>query len=97
VGVGGEVVREEEIADLKKLCDGFAVIAGYTGSKILRSLDAAGSGFDGKAGDGDGSTGAARVGVEDLVVDDDGLRRIGSEGRGRARDYGDGLKDGSKL
>jgi len=97
VGVGGEEVGEEEVADLEKLGDGFAVIAGDTGSEILRSLDAAGSGFDGKAGDGDGSTGAARVGVEDLIVNNDGLRGIGSERRRRARDYGDGLKDGGKL
>lgn len=90
VRVGGEVVRVEEIADLEELRDGLAMIGGDSGSEILRGFDAAGSGFDGEARERDGSAGAAGVRVEELVVNDDGLRRVGSEGRRRRSDHGDG-------
>ena len=97
VGVGGEIVGEEEIADLEELRDGFAVITGNAWSEILRGFDAAGSGFDGETGDGDGSARAPGIGVEDLVVDDDGLGGIGGERRGRRSNDGDGLEDGGEL
>jgi len=97
VSVGGEIVGKKKIAYLEKLGDGFAVIAGYTGSEILRSFDTAGSGFDGKPGDGNGSTGAAGIGVEDLIANDDGLRWIGGERRRRGGNNSDGLEDGGEL
>ena len=89
MGVGGKIVGIEKIADLVELRDRLAVISGDARSEILRGFDAAGSGFDGKAGDRDGDAGAAGIGVEDLIVDDDVLGGIGSE-RGRSGGAGDG-------
>ena len=41
VGVGGEIVGIEKIADLIELSDGLAVISGDARGEILRSFDAA--------------------------------------------------------
>src|SRR5208337_5478011 len=54
VSVGREIIRVEEIADLKKLGDGLAVVAGHARREVLRGFDSSGGGLDGKAGNGDG-------------------------------------------
>src|SRR5208337_851179 len=38
VSIGGQVIREEEIADLEKLRDGLTVVSGNPGGEILRGL-----------------------------------------------------------
>src|SRR5579862_1573247 len=66
VGVGGKVVRNEVTADLDELRDRFAVIAGHAGRKILWGLDAAGSGLDGIAGNGNRCAGSAGIGIQQI-------------------------------
>ena len=81
MSVGGKIVGVEKVSDLEILRDGLAVIARDAGSKILRGLDSSRGGFDGQPRDGDGSAGASGIGVEDLVMNDDALRRIGRQRR----------------
>jgi len=63
VGVGREIVGIEEIANLEILRNRLAVVAGNSGSEVLRRFDAAGRGFDGQSRDGDGCARASGVGV----------------------------------
>ena len=98
MGVGGEIVGIEKIADLVELRDGLAVISGDAGREILRGFDAAGCGLDGEAGNRDGDAGATGIGVEDLIVDDDVFGGIGSErGRSGGAGDGDGLAEGGDF
>ena len=68
VSVGAQVVREQETAHLDECGDGLTVISGYSRREVLRSFDAAGCTFDWQTGDGDGSAGAAGVGVEKFIA-----------------------------
>src|SRR5208283_3034020 len=97
VSVGREVVGIEEIADLKELGDGLAVVAGNTRRKVLRRFDSSGGGLDGKAGNGDGRSRPSRIRVQYLVVDDNALRGIGRHDRRRRGDNRDRLVDGREL
>jgi hypothetical protein len=62
---------------LDELGDGLAMVAGDAGGEVLGRLDASGGGFDGQAGDGNGSAGTAGVRVKKIVADLDALRRVG--------------------
>ena len=75
VRVGGQIVGIQKVADLEVLRNGLAMVAGDSGSEILRRLDASRGGFDGKARNGDRRARAAGIGVEHLVMNDDALRR----------------------
>jgi hypothetical protein len=64
VRVGGQIVGYEVAAYGNVLGDGFAVISGDAGGKLLRRFYAAGGGFDGVSGDGNGRAGTAGIGIE---------------------------------
>lgn len=51
------------------LGDRVAVISGYAQRKVLRSLNAAGGGFNRQAGNRDRRTGTSRIGVQHLTVE----------------------------
>ena len=76
VRVGAQIVGHQEAADLDELRDGLAVIAGHARSEILRRLDAARCGLDGQPGNRDRRAGAARIGVQDLLANQNSLRRV---------------------
>jgi hypothetical protein len=71
------------------------VVSGHARRKVLRSLDAAGSGFDRVAGDRDRRARTARVGVQQILGGKDLHRRIGREhiGFGYIRGDGDTLRE----
>src|SRR5208283_2906739 len=70
VRVGGEIVGNQVASHLEIGGDGFAMISCYAGREILRSLDASGCGLDGYARNGDGRSGAAGIGVECLLANE---------------------------
>ena len=55
------------------------MIAGDSGGKVLRRLDSAGSRFNRISGNGYGSAGAAGVGIEQVLLNENLLGRIGRE------------------
>ena len=77
VRIGAEIVGNQEAADGEVLGDRLAMVSGHARGEVLRRLDTAGSGFDRQTGDGNRRAGAAGIGVEDLVVNVDALRRVG--------------------
>ena len=77
VSVRRKVVGIKEAADLEVLRDGLTVISGYAGREILRRLDSARGGFDRQSGNGDRSTRSSGIGVQNLIMNDNGLRGIG--------------------
>ena len=87
----------EKVADLKELSDGLAVVAGNARREVLGRFDSSGGSLDGKAGNGDGRSRAARIRVQNLVVDDNALRGIGRRDRRRRSDNSNRLVDGGEL
>ena len=54
------------------------MISSYAGRKVLRRLDSPRGGFNRQPGDRNWGPWPPGIGVQHLVMDDDGLRRIGS-------------------
>src|SRR5579872_7009742 len=77
VRVGAQIVRDEIGADLEILGNRFPMIAGDTRREILWGFYAAGGGFDRQTRNRNGRARAARVGIENLLPDENPLRRIG--------------------
>src|SRR5215472_10726126 len=77
VSIGGKVIRIEKIANLEVLRHRLTVVAGDSGSKVLRRLDASGSCFNRQTWDRDGSARPAWIGVEHVIMDHEVLRGIG--------------------
>ena len=75
--VGGKVVGQQITADGNELGDWLAMISGNPGCEILRRLDASGCGLDGVAGNGNGRSGTAGVGVDQVLLNEDFFRGIG--------------------
>src|SRR5580698_7650257 len=73
------------------------MIAGHSGSKVLRSLDAPRSGFDRQPWNGDGRSGPSRIRVEHLIVNEDAARRIGCKDGWRRSYHRHLLLDGDDL
>ncbi len=68
VRVRRQIVRHQVGADRDELSDGFTMIAGYPGGKVLRGFNSAGSGFDGISGNGNRSARPAGVGIEKVLT-----------------------------
>jgi len=62
VRVRGQIVWEQEVAHLKELADGFAVIARHTGSETLRGFDSTRGRLNGQAGNRDRRPRAGGIG-----------------------------------
>jgi len=73
------------------------VVAGNARREVLGRFDSSGGSLDGKAGNGDGRSRAARIRVQNLVVDDNALRGIGRRDRRRRSDNSNRLVDGGEL
>ncbi len=79
VRIRRQIVGHEVGADGEVLGDGFPVISGNAGGKILRCFYAAGSSFDGVSGDGDGCAGTTGIGIEQFLADKNFFSRVGRE------------------
>ena len=78
MSIGRKIIRKEKVTYLEELRDGFAMVSGYTGRKILGSLDSARCRFDRETRKRNGSARPAGISIENLVVDNHALRGIGS-------------------
>ena len=79
VSVSWQIIGIEKITNLIELRDWFAVIACDSGRKVLRRQNSSGSGSIGRSGDRDRRSRAPRIGVENLIMNNDALGWIGHE------------------
>ena len=77
VRVGAQIIGQKITAHLEERGDGLAMVASDPRREILRSLDAAGRGLNRQSGKRNRRARTARIGIEDLVVSENALRRIG--------------------
>src|SRR6516164_9425347 len=97
MSVRWEIVGEKEVADFKVLGNRLSVVASHTWRKVLRSFNSPRGRLNGQTGYGDWCAGPPRIGVQYLVMNDDGLRRVGSQHRRSRGNYGDDLENGNEL
>src|SRR5208282_1011044 len=76
VRIGGEVVGNEVASDLDVGSNGFAMVSRNARCEILRSFDAAGRGFNGKARNGDRRARTPWIRVERFLAKQQTLRGI---------------------
>src|SRR5271165_4970228 len=97
VSIGRQIVGYQERPNLEVLRDGLAVVSGHARSEVLRRLDSSRRGLDGQARNRDRRARPPRIGIQDLIVNEDTSRRIGGRDRRRGSYYRHLLSGGYDL